>query len=1215
MSEEFAASLGALREAIVAAWRPPEPHCIPPLVAEARLSAAEALAAEALARRLVEGLRAALPRGGGVDALMREFSLSSQEGVALMCLAEALLRIPDRATADSLIRDKLRHGHWEDHLGHSPYLFVNAAAWGLMLTGRLVKRELAPTTSLKSALGRILSKGGEPLIRAGMDLAMRLLGERFVAGHDIEQALERSRRRQRQGYHYSFDMLGEAAMTEADARAYFAAYQAAVQAVGREAALRGPRRSNGISIKLSALHPRYTWSQAGRVASELTPRLTELCRLARNYDIGVNVDAEESERLGLSLDILERLARDPSLDGWEGLGFVVQAYQKRAPAVIDWLVQLARETRRPLMIRLVKGAYWDAEIKRTQVEGLADYPVYTRKAYTDVAYLACARRLLAARQWIYPQFATHNAHTLAAVQAMVGAEDRTGDYEFQCLHGMGEGLYDQLVRPDGAGPTCRIYAPVGSHRTLLPYLVRRLLENGANSGFVYRVVDESIRVEELLADPVAEASALAGAPHPLIPLPAELYAPLRTNARGLDLADATVRSALSMALAESRRRTYTAAPLVPGGPPPAAPRPVTNPADRAEVVGTLAESLPGHIDLALACATAGAPEWAATAVRERAACLERAAEALEQVAPEFMALLVREAGKTWAAALAEVRETVDYCRYYAARARADWIASGPPPLGPVVCISPWNFPLAIFAGQVTAALVAGNPVLAKPAAQTSLVAVRMVELLHAAGVPKDVLQCLPGPGATVGTALVADPRTQGVMFTGSTAVARGIHRLLAARGDVPLVAETGGQNAMIVDSSALPEQVVADVLASAFDSAGQRCSALRLLCLQEEIAGPVMHMLKGALVELQIGPPEDFASDLGPLIDDDAVAAVECHCDAMIAAGREVLREELDEACESGSFLAPTLVTIHAVSELKREVFGPVLHVLRYRREQLPQVLEALERTGYGLTLGIHSRIEETANFIVARARVGNIYVNRNMIGAVVGVQPFGGEGLSGTGPKAGGPFYLGRLVRSGPLPRLPDEPLPPRPALEALAQWLAAGGGAAAGLDPLEVAALEARIEAYRSTTLAGLHLPLPGPTGEGNHLHLLPRGSVRCLAHGPAGWLHQLAAVLATANRAQLEDSPAARALLAALPAEVVAFVDQVLPGSEGAPDAVLCDGPAAETAALRQAWAERPGPLRQFLIPSPAYDLLRLLREQTISVNTAAAGGNAALISLVA
>jgi RHH-type proline utilization regulon transcriptional repressor/proline dehydrogenase/delta 1-pyrroline-5-carboxylate dehydrogenase len=1213
MTEDSALPLGALREAIVAAWRSPEPECVPRLLTQARLTAAEAQATEALARRLVEGLRAQRRRTGGTDALMREFSLSSQEGVALMCLAEALLRIPDHATADALIRDKLRHGHWEEHLGHSPSLFVNAAAWGLLLTGRLLEREPPPGPGFKAALGRLLNKGGEPLIRAGMDLAMHLLGEQFVAGHDIEQALERSRRRERQGYRHSFDMLGEAALTEADARAYCSAYESAIHAIGRDALRRGPRRGNGISIKLSALHPRYTWSQAARVAAELGPRLAELARLACHYDIGLNIDAEESERLELSLDLLEGLARDPALAGWEGLGFVVQAYQKRAPAVIAWLVELARQTRRPLMIRLVKGAYWDAEIKRAQVEGLAGYPVYTRKVYTDAAYLACARRLLAARQWIYPQFATHNAHTLAAVRAMAGAEGGVGDYEFQCLHGMGEGLYDQLVTPDGAGPACRRYAPVGSHRTLLPYLVRRLLENGANTSFVYQVVDDAVAVDQLLADPVAEAEALAGAPHPHIPLPADLYAPQRANARGLDLADTGVRAGLLAALAESRRRSYAAAPQVPGGPDPAPPRPVTNPACRTEVVGILAEALPAHVDLALACAAAQAPQWAATPVRERAACLDRAAEALDQAAPELMALLVREAGKTWPAALAEVREAVDYCRYYAARARADWTATGPPPLGPVACISPWNFPLAIFTGQVAAALVAGNPVLAKPAAQTSLIAMRAVALLHAAGVPPQVLQCLPGPGATVGTALVADPRVQGVIFTGSTAVARGIHQTLAARGGIPMVAETGGQNAMIVDSSALPEQVVADVLASAFDSAGQRCSALRLLCLQEEIAGAVLHMLKGALVELRVGPPEDFASDLGPLIDGDALASVESHCDGMVAAGREVLHEELSEACDGGSFLAPTLITIQAIAELQREVFGPVLHLLRYHREQLPEVLAALERTGYGLTLGIHSRLDETVDFIVARARVGNIYVNRNMIGAVVGVQPFGGEGLSGTGPKAGGPFYLGRLVRDGAPPRLPDEPLPPRPALEALAEWLASTGGAAAGLDALETAALEARVEEYRNTTLAGLHLQLPGPTGEANHLHLLPRGVVRCLAHGPAGWLHQLVAVLATGNRADLEDEPAARALVAALPSRVAAQLGWAQPGSELGPAAMLCDAPAAETASLRMAWAGRPGPLRPFLTPAPAYDLLRLLREQTVSINTAAAGGNAPLLTL--
>src|SRR5574338_253753 len=1187
MIEEPAPSLGALRAAIAAAWRLPEPECLPPLLERARLGPAGAEATEILARRLVQGLRSARPGTGGVDALLRESSISSQEGVAFMCLAEALLRIPDPATADALIRDKLRHGHWEEHLGHSPHLFVNAAAWGLMLTGRLLELDKAPGNSLKTSLGRILAKGGEPLIRAGMDLAMRLLGERFVAGHTIEEALERGRRRERQGYRHSFDMLGEAALS-------------------------GPRRGNGISIKLSALHPRYSWSQMARVQAELAPRLADLCRLACHYDIGVNIDAEESDRLEPSLDLLEGLARDPALAGWSGLGFVVQAYQKRAPAVIAWLVQLARETRRPLMVRLVKGAYWDAEIKRAQVAGLTDYPVYTRKAYTDVAYLACARQMLAARQWIYPQFATHNAHTVSAISAMAGSGGG-GEYEFQCLHGMGEGLYDQLLAPDPGGVACRIYAPVGSHRTLLPYLVRRLLESGANTSFVFRVLDESIKPDELLADPVAEAASLGGQPHPLIPLPPALYEPLRTNAMGLDLADEAVRAMLRSALAASRRRSYVAAPRIPGGPIPSPPREVTNPANRDERVGAVMDALPAHVDLALACATASAPEWAATPVRERAACLDRAAEALEREAPEFMALLVGEAGKTWPAALGEVREAIDYCRYYAARARIDWTAGGPPPLGPVVCVSPWNFPLAIFTGQVVAALVAGNPAVAKPAAQTCLVAARMVDLLHASGIPRAVLLCLPGPGATVGMALVADTRTQGVLFTGSTAVARGIHRTLAARGDIPLVAETGGQNAMIVDSSALPEQVVADALASAFDSAGQRCSALRVLCLQEDIAGPVLHMLRGAMAELSVGLPEDFGCDVGPLIDADALASVESHCDGMAAAGREILREELNTSCSRGSFLAPTLLLIHSIDELEREVFGPVLHILRYRREQLPQVLDDLERTGYGLTLGIQTRIDETATVIVGRARVGNIYVNRNMIGAVVGVQPFGGEGLSSTGPKAGGPFYLGRLVRGGVPPRLPEEPLPPRPSLEALALWLEAGGGAAVGLEPLEMTALRARVNAYRSDTLAGLCLTLPSPTGETDRLSLLPRGLVRCLAHTPAGWLNQIAAVLATDNRALLDDNPLARTLLAALPEAVVDQVALAGPAEEERAIAVLCDGPEAESAALRREWAGRPGPLRPFLTAATDYDLLRLLREQTVSINTAAAGGDTALLGL--
>ena len=1203
--------LTVLRERVRRHWRPPEAECLAPLVSDARLDDAEATEAVALARRLVEGLRAARPRAGGVDALMQEFSLSSQEGVALMCLAESLLRIPDRATADRLIRDKLRLGHWEEHLGHSPSLFVNAAAWGLLITGRLVARDEHGSRGLGAALGRLLRRGGEPLIRGAMDLAMRLLGEQFVAGHTIDEALDRCRRRAHQGYLYSFDMLGEAAMNAADAQSYFQAYEAAIHAIGQEARGRGPIASHGISIKISALHPRYTWSQPQRLMAEIAPRLVGLCQLARQYDIAVHIDAEESERLEPSLDLLAVLLAEPSLTAWDGIGFVVQAYQKRAPAVLDWLIAAAHQSGRRLLVRLVKGAYWDTEIKRAQIEGLTDYPVYSRKAHTDLAYLACARRLLAARDRIYPQFATHNAHTLAAVRAMGGAE--RDDYEFQCLHGMGESLYDQLVGPGGV--RCRIYAPVGSHRTLLAYLVRRLLENGANSSFVNRVVDPSLSIDALVADPVAQALAGGLSPEPRIPAPPQLFAPERANSHGLDLADPAVRAPLLAALDAARRAApVTASPQIAADAPPTRPpRAITHPARPEELVGWVVDADPPTVATALTAATEAAASWAATPVGERAACLDRTAALLEDQRGELMTLLVREAGKTWPAALAEVREAVDFCRYYAARAREDWAARPPRSLGPVACISPWNFPLAIFAGQVGAALIAGNPVLAKPAEQTPLIAARAVALFHQAGVPRAVLQCLPGPGETVGAALVAAPAIQGVAFTGSTAVARLIHQTLARRGDLPLVAETGGMNAMVVDSTALPEQLVADVLTSAFDSAGQRCSALRVLCLQDDIAGTVLHMLRGAMAELRVAPPESFATDLGPLIDEPAKTAVAVHVEAMLAAGCQVFRHELEEECASGHFMAPTLIEVDSIDRLPGEVFGPVLHVVRYRRQALPALMAALRRTGYGLTFGVHTRIDEAAATLIDQVRAGNIYLNRNMIGAVVGVQPFGGEGLSGTGPKAGGPFYLGRFVRGDPGPTLAGSARPSAadPGLEALAAWVVDGGWTALGLTPLDAAALEADVEHYRIAALTGLALPLPGPTGESNRLELLPRGTIRCIAHAPAGWLHQAAAVLATGNQGEFDPAPGLEAFLAALPPTLSARLGRA--GEDDAVAAILCDAPAAESAAHRQAWAAQPGPLRPFLAPAPRYDLLRLVRERTVSVNTAAAGGNVALMAL--
>lgn len=1204
------ADLAALRQAIEAATRRPEADCVAALIDNARFLSAQASRITRTAEQLAAGVRCSRSRASGVDALMNEFSLDSSEGVALMCLAEALLRVPDAAGRDRLIRDKLCHRDWSGHVGHSPSLFVNAAAWSLALTGRL----LAPDEEIRvpGALAGIAARGGETLVREAMDCAMRLVGEQFVLGETIDDALERTNKGQAGSYRYSFDMLGEAAVTADDAARYAAAYAQAIHAIGTHDRWRGAHKGNGISIKLSALHPRYTWSQRDRVMCELLPRVRQLCLLAKGHDIGLTIDAEESDRLELSLDLLQALASDPQLAEWSGLGFVVQAYQKRAPAVIDWVVALGRRCRRRLMVRLVKGAYWDGEIKRAQQEGLVDYPVYTRKAHTDVAYLACARQLLAAPDAIFPLFATHNAHTVAAVLEL-GGPFRPGDYEFQCLHGMGETLYRQLV--DAEDPSLRrpvrVYAPVGSHETLLAYLVRRLLENGANTSFVNRIVDESVPLAELAADPVGKALASAGSHHPGVPLPAALYSG-RRNSRGFDLAAAPVRRAFLAALARSREEVPEIRPRVAGDVlvEEGGFLAIRNPAVRDELVGQVRLARPVDVEAALLAADAAAPGWAATCVDVRAACLERAADAFEARSHALVALLVREAGKTFGAGHGEVREAADFCRYYASRLRTGDVA-GSQALGPVVAISPWNFPLAIFVGQIAAALAAGNPVIAKPAEQTPLIADRAVALLHEAGIPRHVLQCLPGTGETTGAALVADARVAGVMFTGSTAVATRIHRVLAARGDVPLIAETGGINAMIVDSTALPEQVVADVLASAFDSAGQRCSALRLLCVQADIADRVLTLLDGAMAELKVGPSDDFATDVGPVIDGAARMQIDAYIDAMRANRHCVLTRSLPDACAKGHFVTPTLIEIPSPTDLRQEVFGPVLHVVRYAARDLDAVLDAIAATGYGLTLGIQSRVDETIAHIVSRVRVGNIYVNRNMIGAVVGVQPFGGEGLSGTGPKAGGPLALHRLVRGAPAP-LADRPRAPRRALDQFDAWLV--DGAAALLDEAARGRLRAHLAAYRQASLAGLAVSLDGPTGETNTLIFASRGALLGLAGSAEAWLHQLAAALATGNRLLLPAGANAEAWQPLLPAGVIEWVERCLDAPASPCAAVLVDLPDIElTARWRVVFAERAGPILPFLAPSPAYAIERLILERCMTVNTAATGGNAGLMRL--
>jgi RHH-type transcriptional regulator, proline utilization regulon repressor / proline dehydrogenase / delta 1-pyrroline-5-carboxylate dehydrogenase len=965
--------------------RAPEAEVLAPLLPLAECPAGVAARATAL----VHAARAAHKPGADVTDFLAEYGLGTAEGVALLCLAEALLRIPDAATADALIEDRITAADWQRHIGHGESLAVNASAWAFMLSGRVLALD-----DIAGVIGGVIRRLGEPVIRTALRRGMRVLARQFVMGRTIEEALGRVDRRSR----YSFDMLGEAAKTQADAERYRLAYRNAIGAIGRSAAGPGPLAGPGISVKLSALHPRYEPLQAARCVPALIGMLADLTVAAKAADIGLTVDAEEADRLEISLDIFAAVLADPRLAGWDGLGLAVQAYQKRALPLIDWIAALARRTRHRIPTRLVKGAYWDSEIKLAQVQGYPDYPVFTRKAATDVSWLACARHMLACRDAIYPAFATHNAHSMAFVLECAGESD----FEMQRLNGMGEALYHDAAYP------VRVYAPVGSHEDLLAYLVRRLLENGANTSFVHRLVDPAVPEATIVADPVAKVRSHT-LPNPRIPLPRNLYLD-RLNSAGVDLADRAVAPALLAGVHSHAGRVTTGA------------HEIRSPADRRIVVGAIDDAGPSEIDAELDVLARGWREWDRAGGDHRAGILERAADLIEASREELLFLLACEGGKTLTDGIAEVREAADHCRWSALHARRDFAAprelAGPTGerniwalggRGVFAAISPWNFPLAIFTGQIAAALAAGNAVAAKPAEQTPLVAARAVALLLEAGVPRSALALLPGDGV-VGQALVNNPRIGGVAFTGGTETAQTIARSLAARPGpiIPLIAETGGINAMIVDSSALAEQVVTDVLASAFGSAGQRCSALRLLCLQDDIADRVLQMLSGAAETLLVGDPLDPATDVGPVIDQDAVSALER---AAAQFGAPLFAVPLPPGTEHGSYFAPRAFALRHADELQTEIFGPVLCVVRYAADRLDELMDAIEANGYGLTLGIHSRIEATQCRIAERLRIGNTYVNRNQIGAVVGVQPFGGRGLSGTGPKAGGPITLYRFA------------------------------------------------------------------------------------------------------------------------------------------------------------------------------------------------------------
>ena len=979
---------------------------------------------EETAAQLVRAVRRNTSREGGIEAFLQQYDLSSDEGVLLMCIAEALLRIPDADTADRLIADKITSAKWKDHLGESDSIFVNASTWGLMLTGQILSLDDIATSNPGQTLGRLVSRVGEPLVRTAMRQAMKIMGHQFVMGRTIGEALKRSLKNEKLPYRYSFDMLGESALTSVDAQRYLDNYHDGIKSIASGPKIEAPDvfSAPGISVKLSALHPRYEYTHEDRVMAELVPSVHELAKHAKEVGIGLTIDSEEAHRLEMWLEIFRRVYRDKALDGWDGFGLAIQTYQRRGRDTMRFVEDLAGEVGRRIPVRLVKGAYWDSEIKWAQEQGIESYPVFTRKSHSDVSYLACARSALAAGERIYAQFATHNAHTLASVLHFGGARR---DYEFQRLHGMGEELYAEVVDPDKHDRPCRVYAPVGNHEDLLPYLVRRLLENGSNTSFVNKISDESIDVQDIVADPLKVAASHDFLPHDRIPRPVDIFQPERNNSHGFNLADRNVSRRLLSDLEEASGRTVTGRPIVGGEELNGDEEPSVNPANTGEVVGVCHLATEEHIEKALELSIRGQLAWDRTDAAERARILNRAADLFESHHAELLSLCVREGGKTIPDSIAELREAVDFFRYYGAQAERHFgePLQMPGPTGEhntyglrgkgvFVCISPWNFPLAIFTGQVAAALAAGNAVLAKPAAPTPLIAYRAVQLMLEAGVPADALHFVPGSGSLIGRRAVADPRVAGVVFTGSTGVAQTINQTLAQR-DGPigtLIAETGGQNAMFVDSSALPEQVVHDSIYSAFNSAGQRCSALRLLCVQEEIEPRTLDLLTGYMDELVIGDPKYLSTDVGPAIDAPSRAVLEAHVERMSKEARIVHRCAMPAGTDAGTFFAPTLVEIDDIRVLTEEVFGPVLHVLKFKGSELDETVAAVNGTGYGLTMGLHSRIDSRARGLVAASAAGNIYINRNMIGAVVGVQPFGGRGLSGTGPKAGGPHYLQRM-------------------------------------------------------------------------------------------------------------------------------------------------------------------------------------------------------------
>lgn len=1202
-SENHILTTDACRQQILDHYLADEYQVIQTLISNAHISDEQRSSISERAADLVRRVRSN-SNPTMMEKFLAEYGLTTKEGVALMCLAEVLLRVPDSTTIDALIEDKLVSGEWRKHLGQSDSSLVNSSTWALLITGKLIAE--TDNKGIAQTLRGMVKRLGEPVVRTAVGQAMKEMGRQFVLGRTINEATKRAKKYESKGYTYSYDMLGEAARTDADAQRYFESYSEAINELSSACEHDDIRQNPGISVKLSALHARYEYVQKQRVINELVPRTLALAKQAKAANMGFNIDAEEADRLVISLDVIEAVLSDPELQDWDGFGVVVQAFGQRASFVLDWLYALSNRLDRKIMVRLVKGAYWDAEIKRAQVLGLDGFPVFTRKVNSDVSYISCAKKLLGMTDRIYPQFATHNAHSVAAILELAQGQDC---YEFQRLHGMGESLHDEVFNEEKT--RCRIYAPVGAHHDLLAYLVRRLLENGANSSFVNQIVDTSIQPEEIARDPFTAVAAFGEkVSSQVITRPADLYGKDRPNAKGWDITNAVEVDEINRGRDAFKSTVWKGQPVIAGDVSGAELNVIFNPAVPSDLVGKVTQASANDIETAISAAQDGFREWSALSAEQRGAYIHRVGELFEENAHELFAITTREAGKTLLDAIGEIREAVDFAYFYANEGIRNKNAGKA--RGVVTCISPWNFPLAIFAGQVLANLAAGNAVIAKPAETTALIATRAVELMHEAGIPKSAVQLLPGTGATVGAALTSDPRIDGVCFTGSTLTAQRINKVMAENmaPDAPIVAETGGLNAMIVDSTALPEQVVRDVLASSFQSAGQRCSALRMLYIQKDIADHLLEMLYGAMEELKVGNPWDITTDVGPVIDQNAKAKIQAHCKKYSEMGR--LNKVLPVPSD-GFFVAPTVIELDGIEDLDEEIFGPVLHVATFEADELNGVIDTINSKGFGLTFGLHTRLDSRVESITRRIKVGNTYVNRNQIGAIVGSQPFGGEGMSGTGPKAGGPQYVRRFMKTETLPMA----------------TISANGTVTAA--QLQLAIDEVKTKQWPDTSSRsellqanfGKVIPaldaeaeeMPGPTGELNRLSCAARGVVLCLGPDLDTALVQAELALSQGNSVVVVAPDSTEALQTATEAgaPIVAIDGHLQPAALQSCDGFEAIVSAAAVSTLREyrvQLAKRDGALLPLITEHQSPE--RFVIERHLCIDTTAAGGNASLIA---